>query len=48
MNVPAEALKAVSDDKDLLAIKQAIRVKINEHLKDLEKRAAAIEKMLLK
>ena len=48
MDVPAEVIKAFGDDKDLLAIEQAIRVKINEHLKDLEKRATAIEKMSLK
>ena len=48
MNVPIEAIETVSDDKGLLAIKQAIRVEINEHLKDLEERVAAKEKKMSK
>ena len=44
MNVPAEE---VVDDKNLHSVKQAIQVDINERIKDLEERVAAIEKKLL-
>ena len=45
MNVPA--LEETVDDKNLLSIKQAIQAEINERIKDLEERVAAIEKKLL-
>ena len=38
MHVPADVIETVGDDKDLLAIKQAIQVEINKRLKDLEER----------
>ena len=47
MNIPAEAVEAVGDDKNLLSIKQAIQGEVNERIKDLEERIAAIEKKLL-
>ena len=47
MNVQTEEVQAVGDDKNLLSIKQAIQLEVNERLKDLEERVAAIEKKLL-
>ena len=38
---------AVGDDKNPLSIKQAIQLEVDERLKDLEARVAAIEKKLL-
>ena len=46
-NVPVEAIEATGDNKDLLSIKQAIQAEVNERIKDLEERVAAIEKKLL-
>ena len=44
MNVPAS--EEIGDDKNLLSIKQAIQAEINERIKDLEERVAAIERKL--
>jgi len=46
MNVPSERVEGDRDDKDLLSIKQAIQVEVNERIKDLEERVAALEKKL--
>ena len=44
MNVPA--IEEIGDDKNLLSIKQVIQAEINERIKDLEERVAAIERKL--
>jgi len=46
MNVPSERIEGDRDDKDLLFIKRAIQVEVNEQIKDLEEKVAALEKKI--